>query len=72
MGGIKMSDKPKPGDLYQRTDGSVWRIKWVCTVPSIALTRIDDEEVTISGGVGCLNLAPFVRLIPEGSEDGQE
>lgn len=64
--GIKSLDGVELGDLYQKPDGTVWRVVWLSPNPTIGLKRIDGGgEGETSGQAGCLNLADLVRLIPE-------
>jgi hypothetical protein len=59
----------EPGDLFTTNGKDVWRLESYCDYSTISLINVGNGELC-SGAVGCLNLQPFVRLIP--AEDLKE
>jgi hypothetical protein len=52
----------KAGDLYTTDGEDVWEVVGYFDCPSVTLKNLrTGEEMT--GGVGCLNFDPFVRLV---------
>ncbi len=52
------------GGLYTDGKNSVWEVKSYANVPTVTLKNLRTGEET-RGGIGCLNFAPFVKLVPE-------
>ena len=50
---------------YYTTDGEdIWQLITYCPEPTATMENIRTKE-RVGGAVGCLNLKPFVKLIPE-------
>ena len=50
---------------YYTTDGEdIWRLVAYCQEPTATMENVETNE-RVGGAVGCLNLKPFVKLIPE-------
>lgn len=60
------------GQLFTRQgDGihadEVWEVLSYCQLPTLVMRNVRNPNEVIDGGMGCLNLKPFIRLVPEGS-----
>jgi len=74
--GINSLRGVKPSDVYQKDDGTIWYVESVCDAPTATLRRIrgpkmmheDDGVDVVSGAIGCLNLQPFTKLVPEAKD----
>lgn len=50
---------------YYTTNGEdIWRLISYCREPTATMENIRTEE-RVGGAVGCLNLKPFIKLVPE-------
>lgn len=63
MKGIYSLEGVKPGDLYTKNGKDVWEVVSTCDYPTIQLRDLHTGATT-GGGVGCLNVREFVRLVP--------
>ena len=60
----------EPGDIYQRDDGSIYRVVGYQQNPTVILERLIGPDETASSdvrethAVGCLNAEVFTRLKP--------
>ncbi len=59
------------GGLYTTGKNSVWEVKSYAQAPTITLKNLRTGE-EIFGGVGCLNFAPFVKLVPDSKISEEE
>ena len=66
--GIQNLDGICAGDLYTTTGSDVYRVQYMCELPTITLVNLDTGE-TICGAVGCERLRQFVRLRKVGEEE---
>ena len=50
---------------YYTTNGKdIWQLIIYCEYPTATMKNLETGE-RVGGAVGCLNLKPFVKLIPE-------
>ena len=49
---------------FYTTDGcDVWRLISYCREPTATMENVETKD-RVGGAVGCLNLQPFVKLVP--------
>ena len=52
------------GKFYTTKGDDVWRLITYCSEPTATLENVETKE-RVGGVVGCRNLQPFIKLIPE-------
>ena len=65
MKGITSLEDVNPGDFYVDNERNIWVVESLCKEPTITLRRIGTDNCLRSGAIGSLNLAEFVKLVPE-------
>ena len=50
---------------YYTTDGKdLWQLVSYCRDPTATMQNVRTEQ-KVGGAIGCLNLQPFIKLVPE-------
>ncbi len=66
---MALKHNPEPGDIYQHTDGSLYRVTGYQPSPTVHLEKMadgageaDDQMPLEIHAVGCLNAEPFTKI----------
>lgn len=57
-------DEDDVGCYYTTNGEDVWQLISYCREPTATMKNLRTEE-RVGGAVGCLNLKPFIKLVPE-------
>lgn len=57
-------DKDDVGNYYTTDGEDVWQLIAYCVLPTATMENVRTKERK-GGAVGCLNLQPFIKLVPE-------
>ena len=52
------------GKFFTTNGEDIWRMIVYCAEPTAMMENLETKD-RVSGAIGCLNLKPFVKLIPK-------
>jgi len=64
-------DEQDVGAFYTTNGEDVWQLVSYCASPTAIMLNIRTGD-RVGGGIGCLNLQPFIKLIPEKEPNGHK